>query len=63
MFGLNSEQTHEAGLILRQLAVSWKTLLVESQGFVTGRGGAGLENQRVVWGEMVWESESSDSGH
>ena len=63
IFGLNSEQTHEAGLILRELAISWKTLLAESEGFVAGRGGAGLENHRVVWGEMVWESRSSVSKH
>ena len=53
IFGLNVEQTHEAGSILREVANSWRTFLVGREGFVTGKGAAGLENHRVVWGDMV----------
>lgn len=53
IFGLNAEQTNEAGSILRELARSWRTSLVGSEGFVAGKGGAGLENHRVAWGDMV----------
>ena len=52
-FGLRPTQTDEAGAILRVLASDWRTLLAGSEGFLVGRGRAGLERHKVVWGDMV----------
>ena len=52
-FGLRPTQTDEAGAILRVLASDWRTLLAGSEGFLVGRGRAGLERHTVVWGDMV----------
>ena len=53
IFGLRPEQTDEAGSILRILAKGWRALLAGSEGYLVGRGRAGLERHKVVWGEMV----------
>ena len=52
-FGLCTTQTDEAGAILRVLAKDWRTLLAGSEGFLVGRGRAGLERHEVAWGDMV----------
>lgn len=54
MFGLNAEQTQQAGLILRNINDNWRDLLAGSEGFVTGRAGHGLWQREVAWGEMVY---------
>ena len=53
LFGLKSSQIDEAGRILRIVAEDWRELLAGSEGFLVGKGRAGLEGQEVVWGEMV----------
>ena len=53
IFGLRPAQVDEAGKILRVLARDWRKLLAGSEGFLVGRGRAGLERHKVVWGEMV----------
>lgn len=53
LFGLNPAQIDEAGGILRIVARDWRELLAGSEGFLVGKGRAGLEGQEVVWGEMV----------
>ena len=53
IFGLKEEQIDEAGEILRVVASDWRELLAGSEGFLTGKGRAGLERRDVVWGEMV----------
>lgn len=53
IFGLRPAQVDEAGNILRILARDWRELLAGSEGFLAGRGRAGLERQKVVRGEMV----------
>ena len=53
IFGLRPAQVDEAGNILRALARDWRELLAGSEGFLVGRGRAGLERHKVVWGEMV----------
>jgi len=35
------------------VARDWRELLAGSEGFLVGKGRAGLEGQEVVWGEMV----------
>ncbi|KAI4104218.1 MAG: hypothetical protein L6R37_003387 [Teloschistes peruensis] len=51
-FGLPSAQVDEAGSLLRILAGDWRELLAGSEGFLVGKGRAGLERHQVVWGEM-----------
>ena len=53
IFGLNAEQIIEAASIGREIGSSWRALLAGSEGYLCGPGRAGLENHRVVWGEMV----------
>lgn len=53
IFGLRPAQVDKAGNILRVLARDWRELLAGSDGFLVGRGRAGLERHKVVWGEMV----------
>lgn len=53
MFGLQTAQVDEAGKISKVLAKDWRELLVGSEGFLVGRGRAGLERHNVVWGDMV----------
>jgi hypothetical protein len=53
MFGLDTKQTKEACLILRELTEDWRELVAGSEGFLTGKNRAGLFRQEVVWGEMV----------
>lgn len=38
---------------MRTVARDWRQLLAGSEGFLTGRGRAGIEGREVVWGEMV----------
>lgn len=52
IFGLSNEQIDEAGEIMRTVARDWRDLLAGSEGFLTGKGRAGLEGREVVWGEM-----------
>lgn len=52
-FGLRPAQVEEAGSILRAVSKDWRELLAGSEGFLVGRGRAGLEGHQVVWGEMV----------
>ncbi|KAL8975632.1 MAG: hypothetical protein Q9197_000107 [Variospora fuerteventurae] len=52
IFGLGSAQIEEAGSILRVITRQWRDLLAGSEGFLVGRGRAGLEGHQVVWGEM-----------
>ncbi|KAG4217640.1 hypothetical protein PC116_g33880 [Phytophthora cactorum] len=51
MFGLNHEQVKVASIILHVLGTEWRELTAGAEGFLTG-GRRGLEDQRVVWGEM-----------
>ena len=53
MFGLKAHQIEEASSVLRIVATDWRELLVGSEGFLVGKGRAGLEKHQVVWGEMV----------
>lgn len=53
LFGLNEEQTMEAGAISKEIAQNWRELVAGSEGFLTGMGRAGFEGREVVWGEMV----------
>ena len=52
-FGLKPAQIDEAGGVLSIIAQDWRELLAGSEGFLVGKGRAGLEGQEVVWGEMV----------
>ena len=62
LFGLNAAQVQEAGSILQEVVTGWRELVAGSEGFLTGKGRAGLEGHRVVWGEMVcFDSFSSAS--
>ncbi|KAJ9647066.1 hypothetical protein H2199_002052 [Coniosporium tulheliwenetii] len=54
MFGLQPQQTQEAGKILRELSTDWRELLAGSEGFLTAEGRRGLFRQEVVWGDMVY---------
>lgn len=38
---------------MKIVARDWRELLAGSEGFLTGRGRAGIEGREVVWGEMV----------
>lgn len=53
IFGLRPAQVDEAGSVLRAITREWRELLAGSEGFLVGRGRAGLEGHQVVWGEMV----------
>lgn len=53
LFGLQPTQIDEAGSLLGTVAKDWRQLVAGSEGFLVGRGRAGLEGQEVVWGEMV----------
>lgn len=55
MFGINGEQTAEAGNILAEMNNDWRELVAGSEGFLTGKQYRGLYRQEVVWGEMVCE--------
>ncbi|KAI1171458.1 thioesterase-like superfamily-domain-containing protein [Nemania sp. FL0916] len=48
MFGCDTAQTRRAAAVLATLASEWRVLSAESEGFLV----AGLEGQKVVWGEM-----------
>lgn len=52
MFGLDADGVKQAGRIMAVLAKEWKGMLVGCEGFLSGPGHAGLERQKVVWGEM-----------
>jgi hypothetical protein len=56
MFGINAEQTAEAGGILEEMNADWRELVAGSEGYLTGREWMGLCRQEVVWGEMVCDS-------
>jgi hypothetical protein len=51
-FGLRPEQVRTAGNVLQVVAREWRDLVAGSEGFLTGPGRAGLEQHRIVWGEM-----------
>lgn len=53
IFGLQPSQIIQAGRILRTVAKDWKELVAGSEGYLVGRGRAGLERHKVSWGEMV----------
>lgn len=53
LFGLNKDQVREAGRVMQEVAMRWRELAAGSEGFLTGKGRAGLEGHKVVWGEMV----------
>lgn len=52
MWGLNSEQTKEAGAILKQISRDWRELLAGSEGFLTSKQRRSTFRQQVVWGEQ-----------
>jgi len=52
MFGMSSEQINEASSLLKELAQHWRELVVGSEGFLTRKGGVGVQSQAVVWGEQ-----------
>ena len=52
MFGLNGEQTLQAGGILSEVSRDWRELVAGSEGFLTGPDRRGFYRQEVVWGEM-----------
>ncbi|EON66933.1 hypothetical protein W97_06048 [Coniosporium apollinis CBS 100218] len=54
MFGLQPQQTQEAGKILLELSRDWRELLAGSEGFLTAEDRRGLFRQEVVWGDMVY---------
>lgn len=68
IFGLNQDQIDEAGNIMRIVARDWRNLIAGSEGYLTGRGRAGIEGRAVVWGEMVsgssgaWGFERGEEG-
>ena len=51
-FGLQPDQTAEAGEILAVVAKDWRELAAGSEGFLTGPDRRGMHRQEVVWGEM-----------
>jgi len=51
-FGLQPEQTEQAGNILHEIARDWRELVAGSEGFLTGPSRRGMHRQEVVWGEM-----------
>lgn len=51
-FGLQPEQTQEAGRILQEIAHDWRALVAGSEGFLTSPKRQGLYRHRVVWGEQ-----------
>lgn len=53
LFGLKPAQIDEAGGILSIVARDWRGLIAGSEGFLVGKGRAGLEGHKVVWGDMV----------
>ena len=53
IFGLSAEQTKEYASISRELGNSWKAMLLASEGFLFGKGGAGLGIHCVVGDDMV----------
>jgi hypothetical protein len=53
MFGIDQEQTQEAGSILQEISTDWRELVAGSEGFLTTKEYRGLYRQEVVWGEMV----------
>lgn len=53
MFGIDDEQTSQAGWILQQVSRDWRELVAGSEGFLTAEEYRGLYRQEVVWGEMV----------
>jgi len=50
-FGLQPEQTQEAGKTLEIIARDWRELLAGSEGYLTDRHRRGLFRHKVVWGE------------
>ena len=52
MFGMKPELVAEAGTLLRSLAHDWRDLVAGSEGYLTGKGHAGLDRQAIVWGEQ-----------
>lgn len=63
MFGLQPEQTREAGSIVQEIAADWRELIAGSEGFLTGKDRRGLYRQEVVWGEMVCFTNSRHVNH
>ncbi|KAF2121953.1 thioesterase-like superfamily-domain-containing protein [Lophiotrema nucula] len=61
-FGLRTEQTQEACLILEEIAKDWRHLLAGSEGFLTDKNRIGLFRQEVVWGEMVLAPPATNIG-
>ncbi|KAH7085565.1 hypothetical protein BKA63DRAFT_20389 [Paraphoma chrysanthemicola] len=58
MWGIDPDQTQEAGSILQETATNWRELVAGSEGFLTGKQWRGLYRQEVVWGEMVASTSS-----
>jgi len=52
IYGLQPSQADEAGRILKVVAKDWRELVAGSEGFLVGKGRAGLERHKVVWGEQ-----------
>ena len=52
MFGLQPQQTEQAGTMMREIGQDWRELVAGSEGFLTGSDRRGLHRQEVVWGEM-----------
>ncbi|KAI0598901.1 thioesterase-like superfamily-domain-containing protein [Biscogniauxia sp. FL1348] len=50
-FGCSRAQARRAAAVLGVLAEQWRPLVAGCEGFLTGPG-RGLEDQKVVWGEM-----------
>ena len=63
MFGLQPEQTREAGSIVQEIAADWRELIAGSEGFLTSKDRRGLYRQEVVWGEMVYSTNSRHVNH
>lgn len=51
LHGCSPEQISEATVVARALATEWRRLTAGSEGYLIG-GRRGLEDQKVVWGEM-----------
>lgn len=51
--GTTTEETKEAGGILKDLTKNWREYVAASEGFLTGETWRGLYRHNVVWGDMV----------
>ncbi|USW59515.1 Putative HotDog domain superfamily protein [Septoria linicola] len=51
-WGLQPDQTQEAGQILKEISSDWRELVAGSEGFLTSKQRRSTFRQQVVWGEQ-----------